>query len=73
LFKDDEVFLLLVLLQDPSAADPRARAQLDLLCQLIGGGGGGRGRASEGSKIEFQLNFLNSNDDDNDDRYVDCL
>ena len=52
----------MLVLQDITTADPRAKAQLDLLSHLIGSGS-----ASKAEQFEFRLNLFSDNADDDDD------
>jgi len=56
-------------MQDITTADPRAKAQLDLLSHLLGS------RDSEkGKQIEFRLSLFSDNaDDDNEDDSAGCV
>ena len=50
------------LLQDIGSADPRAKAQLDLLSHLIGSQD-----SSKGAQMEFHLSLFSDNADDDEE------
>jgi len=54
-------------MQDITTADPRAKAQLDLLSHLIGSRD-----SAKGKQIEFHLSLFNDNADD-DDESAGCV
>jgi len=58
----------LVSLQDITTADPRAKAQLDLLSHLIGSRD-----SAQGTQMEFRLNLFSDNADDDDDDSAGCV
>jgi len=62
-----ELTLIQWLLQDIATADPRAKAQLDLLSHLIGSRD-----SSKGQQMEFHLNLFSDNADD-DDQDTGCV
>ena len=52
-----------MLMQDMTAADPRAKAQLDLLAHLIGSQDASKGK----KQTQFRLSLFSDNADDGED------